>query len=289
MRPRSVGIAIDTSPEALGEPVSSTQLLGDVAALRQRMANDGYLFFPGFFDEDEITTARREVVGWLDAQGLLDKASPMSEVRAAAHADLLCEPDEGRFPRVRTLMSSARMLDFYRRFLGGAVRSYDNIWMRLVSPGNVTGPHLDIVYMGRGTKELYTSWVPLGDVPLEHGALLILEGSHHMQRLWATYGRMDIDRDGNWRKLRFRHGRFFRGGDFSRNPRAVQRELGLRWLTTDFRTGDLVVMTAQTMHASLDNVSNVIRISVDTRYQLVSEPIDERWIGEHPIGHSLAE
>jgi hypothetical protein len=100
---------------------------------------------------------------------------------------------------------------------------------------------------------------------------------------------MDIDRDRNWRKVRFRHRKLFRGGDYSRNPRAVQRQFGLRWLTTDYRAGDLVVLTAHTLHGSLDNVSDVIRISADTRYQLVCEPIDERWIGEEPVGHSLAE
>jgi hypothetical protein len=43
-----------------------------------------------------------------------------------------------------------------------------------------------------------------------------------------------------------------------------------------------------TVHASLDNHSNQIRISSDTRYQLASEPVDERWIGENPIAHGLA-
>jgi len=42
------------------------------------------------------------------------------------------------------------------------------------------------------------------------------------------------------------------------------------------------------IHASLDNPSDRVRISTDTRYQPVSEPADDRWVGENPIGHSLA-
>jgi hypothetical protein len=43
------------------------------------------------------------------------------------------------------------------------------------------------------------------------------------------------------------------------------------------------------IHASLDNrTTDRVRISTDTRYQLASEPIDERWIGENPIGHGMA-
>jgi hypothetical protein len=39
------------------------------------------------------------------------------------------------------------------------------------------------------------------------------------------------------------------------------------------------------MHASMDNRTNRLRLSTDSRYQLVSQEIDERWIGEDPIGH----
>jgi hypothetical protein len=40
-----------------------------------------------------------------------------------------------------------------------------------------------------------------------------------------------------------------------------------------------------TMHASLVNLSDRYRLSSDTRYQLASEPVDERWVGEKPKGH----
>lgn len=257
--------------------------------LRQRLDTDGYLFFRGFFDAGQVLAAREQVVHWLSSEKLLDERQPLSAARAAPHADILCAPENGHFPLVRDLLHSHPLLHLYERLLGGPVRVYDHIWMRLVSPGNVTGPHLDVVYAGRGTRQLYTSWVPIGDVPIEHGGLMILEGSSRRRDLWEKYARMDIDKEGNWRKLRFRHGRFFRGGDYSRNPRQVSRQSGLRWLTTDYRAGDLVVLTCETMHGSLDNVSDVIRICADTRYQLASEPADERWIGESPPGHSLAE
>ena len=44
-----------------------------------------------------------------------------------------------------------------------------------------------------------------------------------------------------------------------------------------------------TLHCSLDNRSpeNRIRLSTDTRYQLASEPADERWIGDEPFGNGM--
>ena len=77
-------------------------------------------------------------------------------------------------------------------------------------------------------------------------------------------------------------------GSYSSNPVEVQEKFGGRWLTTDFKMGDLLVFTMHTMHCSLDNRSaeNRIRLSVDSRYQPAAEEADERWVGENPIGHS---
>jgi hypothetical protein len=49
--------------------------------------------------------------------------------------------------------------------------------------------------------------------------------------------------------------------------------------------GDLLTFSVYTVHGSLDNQSNEIRLSSDSRYQLADEPMDERWVGENPPGH----
>ena len=49
--------------------------------------------------------------------------------------------------------------------------------------------------------------------------------------------------------------------------------------------GDLLTFSMKLVHASLDNQSDAIRISTDTRYQLASEPTDDRWVGPAPRGH----
>jgi hypothetical protein len=68
----------------------------------------------------------------------------------------------------------------------------------------------------------------------------------------------------------------------------IQHSLGGRWLTTEYRASDVLIFSIFTVHASLDNQSDRVRISSDSRYQLASDPVDERWVGEKPIGHSQA-
>ena len=75
------------------------------------------------------------------------------------------------------------------------MRHFDYTWCRSKPPGDdtATPPHYDIVFMGRGTQRLYTSWTPLGDIPVEMGGLMVLENSHRLDEVKADYGTLDVD------------------------------------------------------------------------------------------------
>ena len=287
----SNGHELDTSPAKFGELRDSSGFAHDAASLRERIAEDGYLFLPGYLDREVVLAARAEVFGKWARLGALDLDHPLLEAIAAPRAERRDYPeagwtDQAAFAKdlrtgaaVSDLCHRGRIIQFFERFLGGEVRPLDYIWIRTVRLGGSTGCHYDRVYMGRGTPNLYTAWVPIGDVPLSDGALLLLENSHRLEELKSTYGALDVDRD--------RENNPYGGGWLSSNPVEVRERYGGRWLTADFKAGDLLIFTMVTLHCSLDNVSpvNRIRLSSDARYQLASEPIDERWIGEDPIAH----
>jgi ectoine hydroxylase-related dioxygenase (phytanoyl-CoA dioxygenase family) len=195
------------------------------------------------------------------------------------------------------------MMEIFGRLLDGPVLHYDFTWMRAVTPGGGTAPHCDVVYMGRGTQQLYTAWTPLGDIPLSVGGLIVLENSHLRRDITGDYLSQDVDsycengpaaeavRTG---KLHWEHPETHEAWDgaFSHDPPALQKQLGGRWLTTDYKMGDLLVFSMATIHASLDNQGDTIRLSSDTRYQRADAPVDDRWMkgpnGEKPIAHGLA-
>ena len=113
---------------------------------------------------------------------------------APAGSGLKSQPDLAHDNEpLHRLLYGGRMIEFYERFLGGAVRHYDFTWMRAIAPGHGTHPHGDVVFMGRGTHDLYTAWTPLGDVDYELGGLMILEGSHRLRNLRDGYLTRDVD------------------------------------------------------------------------------------------------
>lgn len=287
------GMELDPSPENLGVLRSSIELIGDVEALRERMQEDGYLYLPGYLDRDLVLEARHSVTDKLAEAGLLDPSFPPDEAVAAPGLSLQFKPDLAHDNEpLHRLLYSGRMIELYERFLGGAVRHYDFTWMRAVAPGFGIQPHGDIVFMGRGTHDLYTAWVPLGNVDYETGGLMVLEGSNNLDRIRDDYALQDVDsycsnvQGEEEYALNSPSGQGWRwNGTISENPVEIRDQLGGRWLTSEYHAGDLLTFTTYTIHASLDNHSRRIRLSSDSRYQLASAPIDERWIGEAPVGH----
>ena len=258
-----------------GELREANGILGDPAALRARMEEDGYLLIRGLQERDRVMAARRVVLESLAAAEQLDPAAPLMDgvLRSGAKGAFYGGTKHiTHSPEFLALVESPEIMNFFEQFLGGAVLTYSYKWLRAVATGQQTGAHYDIVYMGRGTQNVFTCWTPLGDVPLAEGPLAVLVGSHRFERIRETYGRMDVDRD----RIE---------GWFSEDPVELVDHFGGEWRTTEFRAGDVLIFSMFTMHASVTNTTNRIRLSADTRYQLASEPADERWIGDDPKAH----
>ena len=288
----SVGHELPTDPEHFGWLRDSNDALGDVAELRRRMATNGYLYLPGFLDRADVRAARQAICDQLAQEGGLDPAFPAIDAVCLPSYEGYFRADIANRSVARTALERViygeRMMSFYSEFFGGESTHYDYTWLRAIGPGGGTHPLCDVVYMGRGTPDLYTAWVPLGDVPLEVGGLVVLEGSHRDAELRAGYCTLDVDTAcTNQPGVSQPNAAGYPGfGALSMDPTEVQRRVGGRFLTArEYRMGDLLTFSIFTVHGSLDNQSNTVRLSSDSRYQLASEPLDERWIGEHPPAH----
>jgi hypothetical protein len=291
----SLGEELDLSETAFGELRPANDALNDPTALRSRMREDGYLFLRGYLDHTMVHDARVEIADRLAARGMLDANFPRIDAITRLGVTMRGDHDLARNNApLAKLLYTGKMIELYEKLLGGPVRHFDNTWFRAVPGGGQgTYPHCDIVYMGRGTFNLYTAWTPIGDVPLEVGGLMILENSHRHGAELKNYLQRDVDlyctnrldapdiESGakTWQDW---------DGRLSSHPVSLREKLGGRWLTTHFQAGDVLTFSMATVHASLDNHSNRFRLSSDSRYQLASEPADERWIGPNPIGHGPA-
>lgn len=284
---------LDLSPAAFGELNRSDAYLMKPESLRQRLEQDGYLYLPGFFEREDVMAVRSSLTESLARQGLLNPDYPHIEAVWNPKKRTTFQPELAQDNLLlQNLVYGDKLLGFYEAFFGEAVLHFDYTWMRAVGPGMGTTPHCDIVYMGRGSQDLLTCWIPYGDVPLELGGLIVLEDSHRKSDRLRAYLDTDVDaycenRPSEVKKIKDGEG-WSHPGWLSKNPVSLREKLGGRWLTTEWQAGDLITFKMNLVHGSLDNSTDRIRLSSDTRYQRASEPADERWIGASPPGHSAA-
>ena len=256
----------------------SNDILDDPDALKARIAADGYLLIRGLHDKETVRRARRQILEELAAKGMLAPDTPLMDgIFNPDYPEPTSTGSMGnkaltQLPGFKAVVEGAPVMAFFKRFLGAEARTFDFKWLRTAGPGSGSPIHYDIVFMGRGTQDLYSCWTPFGDVSLDMGPIVFCLGSNRFEKVRATYGQADVDRD-------------MIEGHFSDDPLEIVEKFGGHWATTAFSAGDVIIFSMFLMHASLVNTSDKIRITADTRYQLASEPIDERWVGEKPKGH----
>ncbi len=256
----------------------SNDILDDPDALQERMAADGYLLIRSLHSKETVLLARRQILEKLAEKEMLAPNTPLMD--GTFNPNYPKPTSTGsmgnialtQLPEFRAVVEGAPIMNFFKHFLGGEARTFNFKWLRTAGPGSGSPIHYDIVFMGRGTQELYSCWTPFGDVSLDMGPIVFCIGSNRFDKVRQTYGQSDVDHD-------------LIQGHFSDKPLEVVEKFGGHWATTTFSAGDVIIFSMFLMHASLVNTSDKIRITADTRYQLASEGIDERWIGENPKGH----
>jgi Phytanoyl-CoA dioxygenase (PhyH) len=268
-------------PDArVGELRDSSAVATDGAELSRRLAADGYVFLRGALDVSEVQAARVEVFERLVGVGeirppAVEGISTGESRRAETVGDLGAfwkSVSEG--PALRRVTHGPRLGAVLARIVGEPVRAHDYMFLRAAPLGRTTGLHFDYPFFTRATERIYTTWVPLGDVPATDGPLVIVEGSHRFPDLHDAIRGFDVVYDTSRKaQLATNFAEFAEGRD-------------CRILTADFRAGDICVFGMFTLHGSLDNHSPVgrVRLSCDVRYQPADEPIDPRYFGPNPGG-----
>ncbi|MCC6485070.1 MAG: phytanoyl-CoA dioxygenase family protein [Armatimonadetes bacterium] len=253
------------------EPANS--LLSDPLALRVRADRDGCLLLCQVFDTESLLALRRQILelcesfGWLAyGSSLMDGianfgATPeeLDERFMALYSELLKLED------FHALAHYPALVHAFEKLFGESVLIHPRNIARIIFPQNVkhtTPAHQDFVHI-QGTPDTWTAWTPLGDCPIEQGALAFLIGSHK-QGIYPTHqaygaGGLGIETD----------------------------ELPFEWRTWDFKIGDTVIFHSHNIHKALPNLTaDRIRLSVDYRYQPVSQPVTEGSLLPHMTGQS---
>ena len=250
-------------PAGSSELRDSSDAWGDPAALRTRLAVDGYLFMRQLLDPIVVGEIGRSALRVLQQAGWTENgpdplsAPPAPPVRAVRMRDAFADPGHRRIvadPGFNKLAFAGPLPDLMGQLLGPGGLCYPLKFPRIVypasmvprQPGNVV--HKDY----RAVQDMFTTWVPLGAVPGSLGGLAVLPGSQRTSRVrYRTLNRLE------------------RG-----------------WVTSDYEAGDVLVFHCLTTHAALPNREQRLRISAEYRWQLADQPVPRR-VAIGPFGQEI--
>ena len=75
----SLGLPLDTAPDAFGYLDSAKEWMDDPVALRERMVDDGYIYLPGFWSRESVEKTRISLLKRLHRLGFLDRNKPIDD------------------------------------------------------------------------------------------------------------------------------------------------------------------------------------------------------------------
>ena len=265
--------------ERLGQLRDSNDLLGNTKAIKDRIEEDGYLWFKGLIDRKAVIAARLKMLQFIAEKG---KLAPNTDVMEGVFggnggAPTMGNPEITHCEEFKRVFEGPELFTFFENFFGEPATTFDYKWLRAVGPEQFTGIHCDKVYMGMGSQDLHTTWVPFGDITPEDGTLALAVGSHRAESFKSLrdgYGETDTDRDKSQ-------------GWYSKSPQELEEKFDAHWHTSEFKMGDVVIFGMNLLHSSTTNTTNRFRLSADIRFQPAGHKIDERWVGNEPKAHGF--
>ena len=275
---RSTGVlssnGVEIPIEAFTPMRDGTSLRFQPEPLRTRFAQDGYVLVRGLLDRRRILDLRAAYFACFDPTFLAPGTTPEEGIFSGTVPESL--PEYGtvghpayelvRSQRFDAFTRDPRLLELAETLLGGPAELLPRRILRHFyrDCGKASRAHIDYDYMDQGTDQLVTAWIPLGDCPIECGGLIYLEGSQRLPAAELDQLRGFTDRPDDRRAI-------------SNDLSLTARTLGGRWLWTDYRAGDVILHSPYLIHASLDNATETMRLSVDLRFRRRNTEPDERW------------
>lgn len=235
----------------------STQQAGDRDQLRLRMHDDGYVFIRGVIDSELIRRVRSDVLDvlraaqWIAADGTLQPlVNGQEDLRYwtgfGGVQSLESFHQIAYDSQISAIMSALIGPDMYP----WPAKAPYMIWPeRLAGPGGRhAGPHQEGV---RWSPDVLSTWISIDRTPVEKGPLTVLPRSQRLGYL-PGYG----------------YGQF---------------EFGPDWATSPFEPGDIIVFHNFTLHGSLPNLTDSLRLSSTVKWQSARLPAPEE--GSLPVRH----
>ncbi len=235
---------------------------------------DGFLVVPSFFDDAELQPVIDAIAAKVDRLALKLKEqgkitdtfesdrflTRLTKLEQASRGAATVLHSSGLLPdELATLWSSPKLLDVMEQILGGEIAGHP-VWnIRAKTPLNplATVPwHQDTAYLADGSEATFqpTAWIPLVDANSTNGAMQVIRGGHKHGGVLKHQLERELGNSDSW---------YLYVRDEDLPPGDV--------VTCEMMKGGVLLMNNLIPHRSTENHSDIIRWSIDLRWQRPNE------------------
>ena len=237
----------------------STAIAADGAELARRMERDGYLFIRGLLPAAIVEDLRLKFLAIARDSGWVKTDAPLAE--AIADQNGFCVEPEPNYmerygkmyllPEFHAMQHRPELLELLERMCGEPVMPHPRLIGRTIFPQReafTTPPHQDFIPI-QGTAATYTAWFPLSDLLPGMGGLQVAEGSHQrgVYDFRPSLGAGGIE---------------------------ITESFEDAWRGNPLSQGDVIFFHSMAVHQGVPNTSASLRLSIDARFQKISDPLD---------------
>ncbi|MGI9480364.1 MAG: phytanoyl-CoA dioxygenase family protein [Hyphomicrobiaceae bacterium] len=234
--------------------------------MHERMAQDGYLFIRGLLAKDQVTDVRRQMLQILADNKMvrcdrpLDQAVPDLEHFAVEPQPAFMKVLYAQYALedLNAILHAPQITDVVDAICGEPSIPLPLFVARNIFPARdayTTPAHQDFVHF-QGTTRNYAAWIPMGDCPADMGGLAIASGSHRL-------GLLDVR------------------PALGAGALEVAYDDELDWTYSELEAGDVLFHNCLTVHRGVPNRSTSMRLSIDCRFQPLSEPMCAQSLRPH--------
>jgi hypothetical protein len=240
----------------------------------EQYQQDGFLILENFFSETELRPIEHAIDQRVDAlaerlfasgkiqrkyeeEGFLTRLTKLeNEFRGAA---TLLHTGGVLPPEIAEVWSSKKLLDIVEQILGPEIAGHP-VWnLRAKTPVNAlaTVPwHQDTAYLASGSEHTFqpTAWIPFVDANELNGAMQVVRGGHRSGKVFPHHLENTRGHRDSWYL-------YIEESDLPKGE----------IVTCEMKKGSVLLLNNLIPHRSLENYSDIIRWSIDLRWQRPGE------------------
>jgi hypothetical protein len=250
--------------------LDSSSYLENISTLKDMLIDDGFIYLKNFFKKEEILDLREYYFELFPENTILKNGTSNREgISSGKKFNVVYGSEDHpaykfvRSEKLKKFIKSKKLSILISQLAECKTKRLKRIVIRHLYKGSRSSAkaHRDSQW---STGNVLSSWIVLGDCPVDSGGIVYLEKSNKLKL----------------EKIKPHFPKYSGTKWITDDLKDLSDKLKKRWCYTNFQAGDLIIHDPDVIHASLDSNNDYMRLSIEVRFIPAIDTPDSKWTGD---------